>query len=125
MRLIIKARNIEITKEIEKFVESRLGSLQKFVDVLRKEEAIGKALAEFFVELERITLHHKKGPFFRVKTRLVLPRKILIAQSNSDGLKNAIVKVKDEMQQEIKKYKFQKTGLDRRKQRKKTDEVPE
>ena len=73
---------------------------------------------EFFVEIEKETKHHRKGDIFRAEARVHLPGKTLVAISERDDLKLAIVEVKDELQQEIKKYKLKKTELIIRKQRK-------
>ena len=109
MSIIIKAKKIELTADLQEFIEEKIGGLEKFT---------GKDSVIFFVEIEKETNHHKKGYIFRAEVRLHLPKKTLVAISEKDDLKLAIVEVKDELQQEIKKYKLKKTKVAIRKQRK-------
>lgn len=120
MKIIISTKNLELTKDFEDFVNDKIGGLEKFAGFLKKENNSekGKDPLEFFVEVKKETEHHKKGQIFLVKTKVNLPGKTLIASSNSDDLSRAVVEVKDELQQELKKYKFKRTELTIRKQRK-------
>ena len=56
MIITIKAKNLELTDELRNFVEEKIGSLEKFI-----------TLAEAFVEVEKETMHHKKGKIFKNK----------------------------------------------------------
>lgn len=120
MKIIIKAKNLELTTNLQEFVEEKIGGLERFTRILQKKDDFekGKDSGEFFVEIERETNHHRKGDIFRAEARIHLPGKTLVAISERDDLKLAIVEVKDELQQEIKKYKLKKTELVIRKQRK-------
>lgn len=123
MKIIIKAKNIELTPYLEKFVEEKIGSLQKFISILRQEGNIGKSLAEAFVEIEKTTKHHRSGDIFRAEARIELPGRTIMAEALRDDLLKAIVEVKDEMQREIKKYKLKKIDKSRRPQRKPKGEI--
>ena len=80
MRIIIKAKNLELTENLKSFVEKKIGSIKKFIDILKEDTPEkGKTLAEIFVELEKETEHHKKGKIFLVKTQVNLPGKSLTA----------------------------------------------
>jgi ribosomal subunit interface protein len=119
MEIIIKTKNLELTESLELFIREKIGGLSKFAKVLQKENYdMGKDPIEFFVEIEKETKHHKKGPYFKAKAEVALPGKILLAISEKDDLLQAIVEVKDEMQQEIKKYKSKTTEIEIRKQKK-------
>ncbi|OGZ71730.1 MAG: ribosomal subunit interface protein [Candidatus Staskawiczbacteria bacterium RIFCSPLOWO2_01_FULL_33_9] len=113
MNIIIKTKNLELTASLQEFIEEKIGGLKKFTKILQKDSSEG-----FFVEIGRETNHHRKGDIFRAEARVHLPQKTLVAVSEKDDLKRAIVEVKDELQQEIKKYKLKKTELLIRKQRK-------
>lgn len=117
MRIIIKTKNLDLTEDLRNFIEEKIGSLKKFVDVLKREED-KKTLAEIFVEVERETLHHKKGYIFLVKTRIHLPGKRLIAFAKTDDLLTSVIKARDELKSEIEKYKFKNIDKNRRQQRK-------
>jgi ribosomal subunit interface protein len=115
MKIIIRTKNLELTDDLQKFVDEKIGGLKKFLSILKEGK---KTLTETFVELEKETLHHKKGQIFRTEVQIQLPGKKLIAEAKGEDLKKAIVKVKDELQQEIKKYKLKITETIRRSQRK-------
>jgi putative sigma-54 modulation protein len=115
MKIIIKTKGISLNEELSDFIEEKIGSIKKFVSVLQKEEAgKGKSLSEAFVEIEKETRHHQTGPFFRAEVQLPLPGRSLRAEAKSEDIRMAIVKVKDELQQEIKRYKSRKIDLERR-----------
>jgi len=120
MRIIIKTKNLKLTTDLQEFVEEKIEGLKRFTKILQKKDSSvkGRDPVEFFVEIEKETKHHRKGDIFRAEARVHLPGKTLVAISERDDLKLAIVEVKDELQQEIKKYKLKKTELIIRKQRK-------
>lgn len=117
MKIITKTKNLELTESLETFVEKKVGGLRKFAKILQDENGFGKNFAELFIEIEKETRHHRKGPYFKAEARLHLPGKTIIAISEKEDLGQAIVDLKDELQQEIKKYKSKTTELKRRKQR--------
>jgi ribosomal subunit interface protein len=118
MKIIIKTRNVDLTADLQSFVEKKIGSIKKFINTLKREDEIGKTLAEVFVEVERETKHHRKGEIFLVKSRIHLPGREIISEVKTDDLQKAIVKAKDELKMEIGKYKFKKIDRNRREQRK-------
>ena len=124
MRIIFKTKNLELTKDLQNFVEEKFGSIKKFIDILKEDiPEKGKTLAEIFVEVEKETEHHKKGKIFLVKTQVNLPGKSLTAWSRADNLFKAIIGAKDELKTEIEKYKFKKIDKNRRQQRKLKKEI--
>ena len=124
MEIIIKTKNLKLTADLQEFIEEKIGGLKKFTKILQKEDSKkGKTLTEIFVEVEKENRHHKKGDIFRAEAIIHLPGKTLVAISEKDDLKRAIIEVKDELQQEIKKYKLKKTEEIIRKQRKNKNEL--
>jgi len=119
MKIIIKTKNLELTEGLQNFVEKKINSIKKFIDILKEETPEkGKTLAEIFVEVEKETKHHKKGKVFLVKTQVILPGKSLEAWYRADDLFKAIVGAKNELKMEIEKYKFKNVDRHRRQQRK-------
>lgn len=120
MRIVIKTTNIKLDKAFEDFINEKIGGLKKFLKIFQEDKKIkkGKRLDEIFVEVGKETRHHKKGPFFRAEAQVYLPGKSLRSEAIAEDLKTAIVEVKDELQQEIKKYKLKFIDSYRRKQRK-------
>ena len=117
MKIIIRTKNIELTKSFKNFIEEKIGSLKKFIDILKKEEN-KNTLAEVFFETQKESKHHNKGQVFRSEAMILLPGKKIVAQSAGDDLLLTVVEIKDKLQQEIKKYKLKKIESPTREQRK-------
>jgi ribosome-associated translation inhibitor RaiA len=118
MKIIVKFKNIESSATLHSFIEKKFLSLKKFIDVLKKEDEIGKTLAEVFVEVGKETRHHKKGEIYIIKSRVYMPGREIISKVSADDLQKAVVKAKDELKLEIEKYKVKKIDKNRRLQRK-------
>jgi len=120
MRITIKAKGLKLTESIEAFVNEKIGSLEKFVKSCHKDDEWEdvRPACEFLVEIEKESRHHKKGPFFRAEVNIKLSGRLLRAEAKNDDLMLAIVEVKDEMQQEMKKYKLKAMEVGRKRQRK-------
>lgn len=124
MKIVTKTRNLELTNDLEDFVETRISKLKKFVDILKEETPErGKPLAEVFVEIERETEHHKKGKIFLVKVRVAMPGKVLMAQHRADDVFKAVNGAKEELKIEIEKYKFKHISKNRKNQRRKKTKI--
>ena len=111
MKINIKSKNIILTQPIKNFVEEKINPLEKFIKVMHdgkysspssgKEKQIPVA----WVEIGKETKHHKKGPFFRAECQIVSFGKSVRAEAVSKDLRAAIIKIKDELQIELKKEK--------------------
>ena len=118
MKIITKAKNLELTMALENFIEDKIGGLKKFTDVLKRDDGAEKTLAEVFVEVAKETKHHNKGEIFSCQVEILLPGKSLSVKLSSDDLYKAIVAAKKGMEEEIKRYKFKNVEKNRRLQRK-------
>jgi ribosomal subunit interface protein len=119
MNIIIKTKNLELTDSLQNFIEKKIGSIKKFIYVLKEENPEkGKTLAEVFVEIEKESRHHRKGDFFRARIMVNLSGKKIVAEAKTDDLFKAIVEAKNELKIEIEKYKLKKIDKNRRLQRK-------
>lgn len=112
MNIIIKTKNFELTDSLEKFINDKVGKLEKFAKTL------GKSSMEVFVEVEKETNHHRKGDLFIANLQINLPGKNLTARAHGEDLMKAIIEAKDELEIEIKKHKLKTVELPRRKIRK-------
>lgn len=120
VKIIIKTKNLELTDSLGVFINKKVGALEKFIGLFSQEPAEkGKPLAKVFVEVKRVTKHHKKGDVFKTEIIVVFPGRKLMAQAHGSDFSKTVISAKDEMEREIKKYKFKKTGLVIRKERKK------
>jgi len=118
MRITIKTKDIEQSEALNSFIEKKFETLKKFIDVLKREDEIGKTLAEVVVEVEKETKHHRKGDIFLVKAQISLPGRILVAVEKAEDVFQAVDKTKDELKMEIEKYKVKNIDKNRREQRK-------
>jgi ribosomal subunit interface protein len=100
MKINIKAANLDLTPALNQYLEEKIDSLSKF---LKNYEIEGEIQAR--VEVGRTSRHHHRGNVFRAEVNLILPKKILRSVAEREDIRVAIDEVKDELQQEIKKYK--------------------
>lgn len=123
MKIIIKTKNIKLSRALEEFVQEKFDSLEKFLKIFQTEKysnsffTKGKPRIEAWIEIGKTTLHHKKGPVFRAECQMRLPGKSARAVATSKDLKIAIVEVKDELQRELKQYKNKLSSLGKRRSR--------
>jgi len=119
MRIIIKTKNLILSDMLENFIEKKISVLKKFLSVLKEDYPEGqKTLVEVLVEVEKETMHHKKGEVFKSSVEINLPGKKLMALSKGEDLEKVIIDAKEQIKKEINKYKFKKIDKNRRKQRK-------
>jgi putative sigma-54 modulation protein len=109
MKIDIKATNLDLTPAIHDYIEDKIGSLAHF---LKKFEI--KSEIEVFVEIAHITKHHRHGNVLYAEATIPLGKKILRAEHLDWDIRVAIDRVRDKLQQEIKKYKEKKTSVRRR-----------
>jgi ribosomal subunit interface protein len=115
LNIIIKTKNLELTDWLKKVVNNKIGGLKKFIKRFRARQDI---LFDTFVELEKETVHHKKGDIFMAEVKMILPQRTLVVKSHGEDLMETITEVKKELEREIQKYKFKSVELPRRKYRK-------
>lgn len=117
MKIIIKTKDLEPSEALNNFIEDKFLGLKKYINILKKEDELGKTLAEVFVEIEKETKHHKKGDIFLVKAQVSLPGRSIMAEEKGKDVFSVVVAAKDELKLEIEKYKLKKKDKTRRNQR--------
>lgn len=101
MKISLKWTDLKPIESLDVFVEEKIGGLAKF---LERYDRTG--VAEAWVEIGRTTGHHKTGSMvYRAETDIRLPGKVLRAEATHKDLRQAIVKVKKELERQIKGYK--------------------
>ncbi len=115
MKINIRAKNIELNSALKEFIEEKIGSVEKFTGI--ETNMSSHPPLEAFVEVEKMSHHHRKGPQFRAECNLEVKGKSLRAESIGEDLRTAVVEVKDELQRELKGLKEKTIDLNRRKQR--------
>ena len=96
MQVIISAKGIELTEAIKEYVEKKISALDKFYDQIIR--------AHVMVGME--SHHHLKGKVFVAECKLEVPGNDLFASKNELTLYKAVDKVRDYLEQELKKHKI-------------------
>jgi len=109
MKITIRAKNFKLILSLEEYINRKINYLERFF--------LNPLEADFRVEIEKTTQHHRKGKVFQALAQIKLPGKIIRAESVSQDLRLAIDEVKDELQQELKKYKEKMLAKRKRNQR--------
>ncbi len=106
MKIDIKTTNVQLNEALQKYIEEKIGPLDKFVEGGR-----------VWVEIGKPSRHHRKGPeTFYAEANIQLPFKgrVIRSESSKEDLRLAIDEVKDELQRELKKYKGVREAKQRR-----------
>lgn len=98
MKLNIKTTNLTLTEDLKSYIEGKLGGLERF------SRKFGQGL-EAWIEVGRITEHHKEGDVYRAEMDIRVPGKILRAQAAKSDIFMAIDEVRDEMERQLKEYR--------------------
>ena len=109
MKITIRAKNFKLILSLEEYINRKINYLERFF--------LNPLEADFRVEIEKTTQHHRKGKVFQTSAQIKLPGKIIRAESVSQDLRLAIDEVKEELQQELKKYKEKMLAKRKRNQR--------
>lgn len=102
MQIIFKKKDFEITPSIQDYVQKKMETLEKFLKSFGEEKMIAD------VELGKSTGRQKSGEIFRAEINLNLGGKMFRAESEQEDLLAAIDEVRDDLEQEIKKFKEKK-----------------
>jgi len=105
MKTHIKTTKLDLTPSLEVYVESKLGTLSKFVNKFEEE-----GVAELWIELARTTRHHYKGDVFLAEADLRLPGVVLRGEALESDIHAAIDKLRTILRMEIEKYKTKKVN---------------
>ena len=123
MKIVIKTKNLKLTRALENFIEEKINDLEKFSEILRTPIYFdhfygkGKPRVEAWVEIGKTTLHHKKGPVFWAECQMRFPKRSLRSTARSKDLRLAITEVKDELQRQLKQYRNKLTAQTKRRAR--------
>ena len=108
MKINFYTKNITLNEPIKIFVEEKINSLEKFF----KENEV----AEARVEIGKPSKHHKTGPIFRAEVNLTAGSFFFRAESEHIDLRSAIIKVKEELENQISRLKSKKRDILRKKE---------
>lgn len=98
MKTTIKATNLELTPEIKKSIEEKIGVLDKLIPHI-------KTPVEAYVEVAIETRHHQKGKIYYAEANIRVLGEVIRAEAKEENIFKAISAVRDELQELLKKYK--------------------
>lgn len=107
MRINIRTQYVELGEGLKKLIEKKFSSLEKFLSRFEKKEkkkGKQKELTQIWLEISKVSLRHKKGPYFYTEAQICLPKKVLRAESKSENLELAIDEIKKEIENQIRTY---------------------
>lgn len=95
MQVVITGKGIELTDAIKNYAEEKMLGLDKFYDkIIRANVVVGKE-----------NRHHQKGDVFTAECKLEVPGNDLFAGKKEETLYKAIDKIRDYLENELKKHK--------------------
>ena len=101
MNVIISTKNISLDNALEIFIQEKIGGLEKFLKDPR-------GLIEARIQIGLSSKHHRSGRIYYAEVNLKVGGKLLRATCQHEDLRNAIVDVKNELQQQIRKFRDKK-----------------
>lgn len=108
MRFIIKSKEIKISDDLNFYIEKRIGKLEKFL------EDISPGLIEANVEFEKAIGKQRQGEIFQIQVDLKFPGKFFRSEVRGENFFSMIDDAKEELEEEIRKFKTKKETLFRR-----------
>ncbi len=105
MDITLKATNLELTEALRAYAEEKISSLEKYYpEVMRAR-----------VELERTTRHHHKGgDLWRAEANVQAPKHLFRAEAEAQDIYAAIDALKDELKDELHRWKEKHSARQRR-----------
>lgn len=107
LKLNIKGTNLKLEPAIYAYIENKIGNLDKFIEKV-------DSVVQGWVEIGLATKHHQSGNIYRAEAQIRLPGKGVRSEATAKDIFLAIDAVKDELQQELKKYKEKEMAKDKR-----------
>ena len=108
MKIDIKATNLELTPSITTYINEKVGSLDKFINISDAGTDDGSAAVEAFVEVARTTKHHKHGDVLRAEINLKIKGKLYRTEARDWDIRVALDSAKDLMKMQITEGKNKK-----------------
>jgi len=100
MKIDIKYTQFHATPDIEEYAIKRIDTLAHFLKSFEKNAEI-----TVFVEIARITKHHRKGDVFYAEAMLEAGGKKMRAVATEPDIRLALDQVKEKLKKEIRRHK--------------------
>ncbi|MDO8495078.1 MAG: ribosome-associated translation inhibitor RaiA [bacterium] len=99
MKIILQAKNIDLTPSIKEFVDEKVGMISKLLNDKDEE------LAEARVEVGKPSRHHQSGFVFYAEINLKIGKQLLRATEEHLDLHTAIDAARDKIEMQLRKVK--------------------
>jgi putative sigma-54 modulation protein len=99
MKIILQAKNIDLTPSIKEFVDGKVGTIHKLLNHKAGE------LAEARVEVGKPSRHHQSGFVFYAEINLKVGSKLWRATAEHLDLYMAIDEVREKIEVQLRKFK--------------------
>lgn len=110
MKIILQAKNIDLTPGLKVFVDKKVGSISKLISDHKE------GLAEARVEVGKPSRHHHKGFVFYAEINLKIGSALLRAIEEHLDLHTAIDRARDKIERQLRKFKEAKISVRRRRE---------
>lgn len=107
MRISNKGIGLELTESLQTYIAEKIGGLEHFLGA-------ADGAVDALVEVGRSTHHHRKGDVFFARVNIHIGGKTLRSEASSGDPRAAIDLVRDELHDEILKFKGKHETLFRR-----------
>lgn len=129
MKINISASNIDLTPNIRDYIEDKIGGLEHYSSVFKKnahKKKGGPPTIEAWVTIKKAKAYHhvekgrskperaEEGGKFKVEVEFLPPGERIVADGFSDDLYQAVNNVRDKLQREFKQYGRKKDTLARK-----------
>ncbi len=111
MNYSLKATNLELDPSLRRYIDDKLNR-----DVGKLFTRIAYP-AKAWIEVGRISAHHRKGNVYRAEMQLHLPGASIRGEAEDSDIRVAIDNVRDEVASQVKKYKTKHGALAKRRAR--------
>ena len=110
MRVNIRQKNIEVTPALREYIEEKIVRVaEKFLQGLASTD-----LPILDVEVERTTVHHRKGDVYRVAAKLCGGSQCFYANARHSDVRSACDLLEEELEREMYGRKNRITAIFRR-----------
>jgi len=108
MRVIMKSKEIKISDDLSSYAEKRINKLGKFL------ESIDPNLIEATIEFCKAVGGQRQGNIFQADVNLTIPGKFFRSEVVGDNPYSMIDDAKEELEDEIRKFKTKKDTMFKR-----------
>ncbi|MEK7453117.1 MAG: ribosome-associated translation inhibitor RaiA [Patescibacteria group bacterium] len=114
MKIDVKATNLELTPSINIYIDEKVSSLERFINVAKDFKDGESAPVEAFVEIARISKHHRHGDVYRAEINMKVKGELYRAEHSDWDIRVAIDATKDLMERQLTDGKSKKQAINKR-----------